>query len=197
MAIESYALISLDDVKTLLGITDDSEDASLTLLINNASDIIESYCNDRRFASTVHTNEEYDGTGTGHLALKDYPVTTLTQVDRRSGDFKTPGWDSIEEEHIKLLDNGTDGPGQVYYSGGFSKGIRNYRVTYTAGYATIPHDLQLACLQIVAWLRNRIKSTGMKSETLGEYSYTKSDEEKNLKQLGLDEVLDKYRTPVV
>jgi len=197
MTLVAYALVNLADTKETLGITDNIQDSLLTNLINRATDIIERYCNGRRFASTVYTNEEYDGKGSDYLNVKHYPITTLTSIDGRSGDFSNPNWSSLDDALYKLIDDGTSGPGQIYYSGRFIKGVRNYRVSYTAGFATIPNDLQQACITLIAFLKNQTKSTGMKSETLGRYSYTKSDEEKDIKELGLDAVLDYYRTPVI
>lgn len=193
----SYSLISLDTLKEALEITGNEDDSLLRALINRATDIIESYCNGRRFISTAYTNEEYDGKGSDYLNLKHYPVTTLTSIDRRIGDFANPSWGALSNSFYKLIDDGERGPGQVYYSGKFVRGVRNYRVTYTAGFATIPNDLQQACITLVAFLKNQTKATGMKSETLGRYSYTKSDEEKDIKELGLDAILDAYRTPVI
>jgi len=193
MPLVSYYLVNLADMKEALGITDNSQDSLLTNLINRATDIIEKYCNGRRFASTIYTNEEYDGKGSDYLNLKHYPVITLTSIDGRSGDFSSPSWSALDDAFYKSIDNA----GQIYYSGGFTRGVRNYRVNYTAGFATIPNDLQQACITLVAFLKNQTKATGMKSETLGRYSYTKSDDEKDIKELGLDAVLDYYRTPVI
>jgi hypothetical protein len=42
--------------------------------------------------------------------------------------------------------------GYIHYPGGFAQGIRNIIVDYTAGYSTIPDDLEEACLEIVNYL---------------------------------------------
>lgn len=194
MTLVSYALTTLADVKEALGITDNTQDSLLTNLINRATDIIEKYCDGRRFASTDYTNEEYDGDGSHFLTLKNFPVSALTSVQRMTGDFTTPSWDTLDSSMYKYLDE----EGQIYYTGGFSSGIRNYRASYTAGYTTIPNDLAQACITLVSYLKNQTKSVGMKSETLGEYSYTKDDDiTASIKNLGLDEILEAYRTPKV
>ena len=52
-------------------------------------------------------------------------------------------------------------------------GSRNIFVDYTAGYATIPDDIEIAANEIVQGMFNRRKHDGvMKSEKLGDYSYT-------------------------
>jgi hypothetical protein len=55
---------------------------------------------------------------------------------------------------------------------GWPRGDGNIRVTYVAGYATIPDDLQLACVEMVAWLaRNVPVGASVTQESLGSYSY--------------------------
>lgn len=60
--------------------------------------------------------------------------------------------------------------------GRFPRGRRNVRVDYVAGYATIPDDVQEACVQLACdlyYAGNRDSS--VKSESLGPYSYTLAD----------------------
>lgn len=196
MALVSYALTSLDNLKEVLGVTDNAQDALLTNLINRATDTIESYCG-RRFASTAYTDEEYDGTGTRYINAKQYPITALTAYEHNSGASGTTDWNTLQNDYIKYIDDG-QGPGQFLYDQGFIRGIRNYRFTYTAGYTTIPYDLEQACLDLCTWFYNSRKNMGLQSETLGEYSYTKSVFTGNpIENLGIDLILEKYRTPTI
>ena len=198
MSLVSYALTSLANLKEHLDIVDNESDTLLTNIINRSTDIIEKYCNGRRFKQTTYTNEEYDGTGTNYINLKHYPVTTLSTYEKNYGTVGDTDWDGLEGDFIKLISDSTQGPGQVFYQGGFLRGIRNYRFTYIAGYSTIPNDLDEACLELSAYLYNNRKSSGLKSETLGEYSYTRDDSIGNvIKDLGLDLVLDQYRQPII
>ena len=189
-----YALTTLANLKEVLGITDNTQNALLTNLINRATDIIEKYCNGVRFLTTTHTNEEYDGTGTNTISLRHFPIIILTSYDQNQGTQGDPSWSTLEASGIKAINE----TGQVYYGFGFARGVRNYRFTYTAGYATIPTDLEQACLDICAYIYNVRKNTGMKSESLGEYSYTKDDAIGNvIKDLGIDLIIDQYREPVI
>lgn len=197
MSLVAHSLTSLANLKEVLGVVDNAQDSLLTNIINRSTDIIEKYCNGRRFVSTVYTNQEYDGTGTKYLNLRHFPVTVLSAYDRNYGDFSTTNWNTLQVEGIKLVDDGT-GPGQVFYTFGFVRGVRNYRFTYTAGYATIPNDLEEACLQLSAYIYNDKKNKGMKSESLGEYSYTKESLIGNvIDNLGIDLILEPYRVPNV
>jgi hypothetical protein len=196
MPLHAYALATLAEVKEALSETTTDNDALYTNLINRATDIIEKYCNSRRFLTTSYRNEIYDGTGTCYLNLRHYPITAITSLEKRTGDFASPSWDAIDTAFYTYTDDTTHGPGQVYYSGGFALGALNYRVTYDAGYATIPTDLTQACIALVTYLKTMTRSPGLKSETLAEYSYTKEDVGNMIKDLGLDLILDFYRTPV-
>jgi len=191
--IHSYALTTLDNLKEVLGIVSDDDDSLLTNIINRSTDIIESYC-DRRFKETTYADEEYDGLGTSFLNLKNYPITALTAYDRNMGNVGDTDWDSLQDEFIKHLEN----EGQIYYQAGFVKGVKNYRFSYTAGYATIPSDLEEACLELCSYIFNDKKNKGMQSESLAEYSYTKVARTGNvIESLGLDLILDAYRVPVI
>ena len=69
-------------------------------------------------------------------------------------------------------------PDHIYYRSGFSEGHENIRVTYYAGYATIPDDIEDFCLELVK--RAYDKSKDVKSEKLGPYSITYFDSRSDL-----------------
>lgn len=197
MALVAYALTSLDNLKEVLGITTNIENTLLENIINRATDIIESYCGNRRFKSTAYTNEEYNGTGTCFINAKQYPITALTVYEKNQGSAGTADWNTLQSDYIKYIDDG-QGPGQFYYQMGFLLGVRNYRFSYVAGYTTIPYDLEEACIELCVYIYKDRQNKGMKSESLGEYSYTKESFTGNpIENLGLDLVLEKYRTPAI
>lgn len=199
MSLSPNALCSLADLKESLGITDTSKDSLLTRLINSSTAAIENYCG-RHFTVTTYTNEEYDGTGTNRLNLINYPVTALVLVERNLSVPGDPDWDELQSEFVKLVDNGTSGPGQVYYLGGFFERTRNFRVTYTAGFSPIPDDITDACIQLASYRYSTRVNSGLKSERLGEYSYERFDFSRGavsrtlFQQIGIDSYLDPYRT---
>jgi len=56
------------------------------------------------------------------------------------------------------------------------RGSLNIRIDYTAGYATIPQDVQEACVQIIlAMYQQGLVNQAVKSERIGEYDYTLKD----------------------
>lgn len=65
--------------------------------------------------------------------------------------------------------------GILYNPSGWTRGME-YFVDYTAGYTTVPYALEEATLLLVAYRYNqRDQDTSIKSETLGDYSYTRQD----------------------
>jgi len=192
MALLAYALTTLANVKALLGITDTVSDDILENYIDAATEAIENYCK-RRFTSTTYTDEVYDGTGTKYLNLKHYPVTAITVREKLISDYGSDSWDDLQDEWFQFQENG-----RVIYNIGFDEGFSNYRFTYVAGYVVIPDDVRDACEKIaVTWFQAKKKAGGIQSERLGEYSVTFGDFKNQIKDLGLDEILDAYRTPEV
>lgn len=63
--------------------------------------------------------------------------------------------------------------GILHLFGIFCRGFQNITVRYFAGYAEIPADLEQICIDLVAaYYNSRNINTSLKSEKLGDYSYT-------------------------
>jgi len=142
--------------------------AYLTLLIDAAGDMAERYCK-RVFTSTTYTDEVYDGDGSTLMQLDRFPVTTLTTVKVVETDetetscagsqFRIDG--AIGEIKFKPQATST----YVY----FPTGYQNIKVTYVAGYPTIPEAVQEAVAQICAWIHAEASATpGIESWKLGD-----------------------------
>tara|TARA_Y100001973_G_scaffold106401_1_gene184091 strand:- start:3524 stop:4390 length:867 start_codon:yes stop_codon:yes gene_type:complete len=72
VAVDTYALTSLTNVKSYLGITNSDDDTLLENCINRASDWVESYC-DRKFKARTFY-EWHDGSGLRQLRLRNWPI---------------------------------------------------------------------------------------------------------------------------
>lgn len=211
MNLVAYALVSLDDTKTFLGITDNSKDEVLKLMINMATDYIETQTG-RRFTSAVNTYEKHDGTGTNQIKLNNFPIITppavILQVNNATDN--TSDWATISSDDYfvdtatgiitrtsSFLDFETVGDNdEVLSEVRFSHGKDKYRATYTSGYATVPYDLQYACMSIVGQLNNTKAGSGIKSESLGDHSITYQDITEltgGFKGGILEDILSKYR----
>jgi uncharacterized phiE125 gp8 family phage protein len=163
----SYALVTLGNAKTFLGINNGDKDELIGMLIDQATDYLETKCG-RRFASTVYTNEEYDGRESYELNLKNYPIISFTSLSKNLAYDNSDDWETVDADDY-WVENET---GIITKTTLFRRGTKNYRATFTAGYATIPYDLQYACLTIVSETLNRRAAMGLKSESLGDHSIT-------------------------
>lgn len=72
-------LVSLANLKTLLGVTGTAEDARLTLLLAQADNWVKAHCR-RRFERETGVEEYYSGTGTRLLVLRERPVVEVSDV---------------------------------------------------------------------------------------------------------------------
>jgi hypothetical protein len=169
----SKFLVSLADMKEYLGLSDDdaTRDDRIGYFINIVSEFVDSYCN-REILQGVHT-EYHDGPGDSVIMLNQAPVasnpTPTVFVDP---DHEWSADDKVAEDDWWIDETA----GELWRKDGvWPLGRRNVRVIYTAGYTTVPYDLQLSVFEAVAYLRSRQegKLWGISSKTLAETSVTR------------------------
>lgn len=208
MPLVSYALVTLADTKTFLGIGNSTKDAVLEMLINVSTDYIQTQTGGF-FKNTEYTAEEYDGTGTDQLTLKHFPVTAFTKLEVNNATDNTESWSEISESDywvdtdtgiitkttgFRDFDEGNEDD-EALSQTVFYKGKNRYRATYTAGYTTIPYDIQFACMSIVGQMFSSQAGQAIKSESLGDHSITYQDA-LSVKGDGksiISDILSKYR----
>lgn len=138
-------LVTLSDVKNYMGITDNTMDTLLSALISAASQFAINSCG-RDFTLQTYTNEAYDGTGGSIMLLNQMPVVSVASVIV-DGVTISPA-SGISNAGFKYDKNA------VYlvgcFGGGFTNGLQNVYITYTAGYNPIPMDLQYAVIELIA-----------------------------------------------
>lgn len=193
----SYALTNVADVKESLGITNNSKDNLIIRKINAATDMIENYCG-RRFASTVYTDETYDIEGGRTINLNNYPVISFTSLSERDTSQNINSWTTVNSEFY-FVD--TDA-GIVELLYGMISGWQRYKVTYTAGYTTIPNDLAEACATLAGYLVGQNPTTiDSKSVQEGqrkqEFFDTSSSTADIFQRLGIADVIDSYATVLI
>lgn len=193
-ALNTWALTSLADVKESLGITGTSQDNLIRRKINQATDMIESYCgknNGQHFASTSYV-EDYDGTGTNQLILKNRPVISFTSLQQRSTTENVSDFDTVSSEDYFV--DLTAGVLDCVFT--LSENWNIYRATYAAGFATIPSDLAEACVMLAsALVDNAGTGAAVKRKTQGPKSieyYDSVQGESLITQLGIDDMLQRY-----
>lgn len=195
--LHSYALTTVADVKESLGIDagNTTKDNLIIRKINFATDYIEKYCQ-RRFASTTYTDIEYDAPNSSSLVLNQRPVTAVSSFQKRNTSSNTDDWDDSDAEEYFL--DSASGILELNYTATGS--WNRYRVSYTAGYTTIPSDLGEACATLAAYLVENSSGAGggvkRKREGQREIEYFQSGAGNTsgslIDALGIDEVLAPY-----
>lgn len=191
MNLVDYALVTLDDTKLFLGITDSSKDNLIKLFINIATDQIEE-ATGRRFKETTYTDEKFDGNGEKEVLLPQYPVITFTSLSKNTAYNNSDSWEVVDGEEYFINEEAGFLTG-VYK---FFQGVENYKATFVAGYASIPYDLQFACMQLVRNLQDG-NATGtdrvLERESLGDHTVVFAKTAESI--VGFQKTIDKYRKP--
>lgn len=137
-------------------------------------------------ATAINTFSAY---GWNALALGIYTSWPIDDLRPPQGAFDTRwqgnAYVSLHSWNQSGFDINPD-IGELVAGNGFSRGYRNYRVIYQAGYSTIPYPIQQACAELAASVYlNRGQNPNLVSESLGGYSYTLNTAEKSFKSLSL------------
>ena len=167
MPLQTNALVTLAQGKAHLGIPtlDTTQDARVEDYINAASDHVESLTN-RKLVLQTHTHY-LDGNGKGRMLLQEFPAQKPTVVNMDlswtfgSGTL-VPTTEFEVQFDVILVRRSLQT---------FPNGARNVKVTYQAGYSTIPMDVQQATLLGVEMLYH-----GRNDRRLGVQSKTKVGE---------------------
>lgn len=176
MAVVSYALCSLSDVKSFLGISVSTYDSLLEILIDSVTDWIESECGGRRFKDEGADIEEvydgdFDSTGRRKIFLRRYPVNEIDEtqgIEFNLGTQGTPSWTKQSREDWTLIPD----RGEIVFDAPLIQGKQNIRLSYQGGFTTIPNDLRLACIKMVAKEFDKRNSQGATQESVGGGSVT-------------------------
>lgn len=166
-------LTTLANVKEWLGIpsSNTQSDALLSRMITAASAFIVSWL-EREVLSATYT-ETRDGNNSQRMKMRNFPITlvTLVKVDNVV----------IPETERAFNDASIVLRGCRW----FSKGILNVEVTYVAGYAVVPPDIEQACIEMIG-LRYKdrerigITSKGLAGETI---TFSQADMSKSVKTI--------------
>jgi hypothetical protein len=140
-------LITRAEYKTYAGISSTNNDAVLAVLIPKVSDLIKTICR-RSFVDYVSDAKvEYFEGGTANYMPEETPVISVSSVEI-SEDYGNTYTALIEYTDYAV--NKRDGSIRCINKD-FPVLINGYKVTYTAGYETIPQDLKLAALDLVSY----------------------------------------------
>lgn len=172
-------MYDLANVKAWLNVTDAAHDAQITALMERALYAVQHEL-DWYFGTSRAVSEILDGTGNRALWLRQPPLDGVT-VYSRSG--VGAAWSLVAATEYELGGYGSaniiTGRG-LFNVGNWTRGLQNYRADYNEGFAVIPGDIEQLLLDIVSstW-NNRGSDPRLKSERIGDYSYTRGDLEES------------------
>jgi hypothetical protein len=156
MALNANALTTLAIAKKWIKIptTVTDQDDVVEILINGFSQEIEALA--QRKLKSQSVTEIKHGRGTNLILFREWPVTAISELRIDGGSLFTDPATVIDPADYTLAD---DGNSLLLIGGTFPRGYNNVRVTYTAGYTTVPADLQQACLDLCFW-KYRTRESG-------------------------------------
>lgn len=125
---------------------DTEDDTFLQDIITRMSADIEKKCG-RTFIATTHT-EYYKGDGKDRLLTRQFPINSVTSI-HVDEDRLWASDTALDSDDITISD---DVPGLIILNGDYFdlSNVENVKVVYNAGYATIPYDLESACIKLCA-----------------------------------------------
>ncbi len=142
-------LCTTADLKVLLGISSASQDALLALIKASVEQFAKTYTGRDLLVPDAAYVEYYDGDGCGSLRLDQHPIISVSSIYIDSARVFAaasliPATDIIGDAKSYLL-------GFVeLLTYRFTRGVKNVKVTYSAGFATVPADLSNAVKLIIA-----------------------------------------------
>jgi hypothetical protein len=142
------AFTTLANVKEFFKITGTGMDALITNLIIRITKEIQNFCERKLFSDTY--TQYYDGSGYQTLMVDEYPVTAITSI--HDDDDHVYGTDTLIDSGDYIFNSGSKNAlsGLIKMDGSyFSRGTENIKIVYTAGYTTVPGDLEEACILMV------------------------------------------------
>lgn len=183
-------MITLAELKSYLGITDNSQDARLTLVVNATNDYVEGITL-MNYTGTDKTRSEVidyrDNVYLGRMGIKTITEIRLYQTNTEA---QTPPLDTDDYTFNSLGRVTLDG----IYGDDYNRSDYNaVHITYTYGLATgetVPADLKLAALQYASEYASATSGTDsrkVKSESTGSYRIEFSESSV------ITDVFNKYR----
>ena len=147
------SLLKIHEAKRRLGINSDEHDLLLLDLITDVSSLIETYC-DRHFEADDYI-EYQDGLGEDYFLTDEWPINSIASIyddpDREftSSSLVDSGYYTYYPYEGKVMLVATGAIIGVNLYTVFSTSQRGIKITYNAGYTTIPSDLKMIASEIM------------------------------------------------
>jgi len=187
-------LITIDDYKTLMGITGVKDDEKINMLIPSISQLVKNYCDNPIIdyyssAFTEYFDIQWD---TYTAQLKYSPIVNISSVHERES--QSSSYTLLVANSDYWFDVVSDSVFRTNSEGrykNYPKGVGAVKVTYTCGYANTPSDLKLAIVDLITYY---LKDERKERRSLGAatISYAKNSEDGSFPDY-IKRVLDMYK----
>jgi hypothetical protein len=146
-------LITLAEYKVYAGINSTDKDNATNLLITKVSELVKNICR-RTFIDYVdeYKVDVFKTAVNNHIYLPETPLLSISSVEY-SEDFGKSYITLTEFEHY-VLDVQTDSIELIAYPYIDYNKVNAFKITYNAGYESIPEDLKLAVFDLVKYYQH-------------------------------------------
>lgn len=146
-------LVTVEEYKEAEGITSVKEDLRITTLVESVSQLVKTYCGNSLvdFWSENKVEEFSITWNTSMIQLTESPIRHIISVEERN-DFSSAYQTLTSSDYY--LESSTDSIFRVSTTGqplNWKSGPGSVRVTYNAGYETVPADLKLAVFDLITY----------------------------------------------
>jgi len=147
-------LITVNEYKDAEGLRGEKDDDRLAVIVPQVSDLVKKYCgtsfvdyysSDKVETFTIRDNH------TSTIIVSESPLVSVTKVEEREGysDSYTELTTAKYEYYADIEDDAIIRTNENGNEISWKKGVGAVRITYRAGYASTPKDLQLALFDLV------------------------------------------------
>jgi len=140
-------IITAAEFKSYAGISGSDKDTIIGTFISDVSLWIEEFTGRKVAGSQTVSAEVGNGDGTEKFYPKYPPVTAVSSLQKRGS--PTDSWADIVSNSSNIIIDPINGEYIEVYGTSFPWGRSNIRVTYTAGYSTVPNPIKQVCYEMV------------------------------------------------
>lgn len=162
-------LITVNEYKDAEGLRGEKDDDRLAIIVPQVSDLVKKYCG-TSFLDYYSTNKietfTIEDNYTNTIIMSESPIVTVDKVEERTSysdayqELTTAKYEYYVDEEADAIIRTNETGNQISWK----KGVGAVRITYNAGYASTPKDLQLALFDLVNYY---MKDEHKERRTLG------------------------------
>jgi hypothetical protein len=142
-------LVTRAEYKAYAGLTSPTSDGAIDILIPKVSELVKSVCR-RTFVDYVNDSKiDYFDGGFYSLIPTESPTIAVSALEQ-SIDYGVT-YTALTEFTDYVTSKTTGEVFTVSKTAPFSTGINMYKLTYTAGYETLPDELKLAVFDLISY----------------------------------------------